>query len=89
MLHDMDADYSPQCVKLARILRDKIKRGDLERTAPIPAPWLAGEYGVSVRVAQAALAMLAANRYVTQPGKPGPYRVIWQASPSGDDGAGR
>ena len=27
MLHDIDADYSPQYVKLARILRDKIKSG--------------------------------------------------------------
>ena len=27
MLHDIDADYSPQYVKLARILRDKIEAG--------------------------------------------------------------
>jgi hypothetical protein len=27
MLHDIDADYSPQYVKLARILRDKIESG--------------------------------------------------------------
>lgn len=25
MLHDIDADYAPQYVKLARILRDKIE----------------------------------------------------------------
>jgi DNA-binding GntR family transcriptional regulator len=75
MLHDMDADYSPQYVKLARILRDKIKAGDLKRTERLPAPGLASEYGVSVRVAQAALAMLAANRHVTRPGSFGSYRV--------------
>jgi hypothetical protein len=27
MLHDIDADYSPQYVKLARIIRDKIESG--------------------------------------------------------------
>ena len=27
MLHDIDADYSPQYVKLARILRGKIESG--------------------------------------------------------------
>jgi DNA-binding GntR family transcriptional regulator len=75
MIHDMDADYSPQYVKLARILRDKIKAGDLKRTEPLPSPGLASEYGVSVRVAQAALSMLAANRYVTRPGNSGFYRV--------------
>ena len=74
-LHDIDADYSPQYVKLARILRDKIKAGDLKRTEPLPSPGLASEYGVSVRVAQAALSMLAANRDVTRPGNSGFYRV--------------
>jgi DNA-binding GntR family transcriptional regulator len=76
MLHDMDADYSPQYVKLARILRDKIKAGDLKQTEPMPTPILASQYGVSVRVAQAALAMLVANRYATRSGNSGPYRVI-------------
>ena len=86
MIHDMDVDYSPQYVKLARILREKIKGGDLKRPAPLPAPWLASEYGVSVRVAHAALAMLAANRYVSQAGNSGPYRVTWQdALPDHDD----
>ena len=85
MLHDMDADYSPQYVKLARILRDKIKAGELTGSAPLPAPWLASQYGVSVRVAQASLAMLAANSFVTQPGRSGPYRVAWQDALSNDD----
>lgn len=85
MLHDMDADYAPQYVKLARILRDKIKAGDLKRTAPIPAPWLASEYAVSVRVAQAALSMLAANRYVTRKGNSGPYRISWHGALANDN----
>ena len=79
MLHDMDADYSPQYVKLARILRDKIESGDYKHGDPLPAASLASEYGVSVRVAWHALAMLAANSYVRRPGTFASYRVTWQA----------
>lgn len=79
MAHDMDADYSPQYVKLARIVRDKIKAGEYDHLSSLPAPGLASEYGVSVRVAWAALAMLAANRYVTRSGGFAPYRVTWQS----------
>jgi DNA-binding transcriptional MocR family regulator len=83
MIHDMDADYSPQYVKLARILRDKITSGALGRSDALPASGLAAEYDISERVAHAALEMLAANRYVTWPGRFQPYRVTWQASPAG------
>ncbi len=69
MLHDMDADYSPQYVKLARILRDRIKTGELKPADRLPASDIAAEYEVSIRVAYAALEMLAANRYVTRPGR--------------------
>jgi DNA-binding GntR family transcriptional regulator len=79
MLHDMDADYSPQYVKLARIVRDQIKTGEYKHLSSLPAPGLASEYGVSVRVAWAALAMLAANRYVSRSGRFTPYHVAWQA----------
>jgi DNA-binding GntR family transcriptional regulator len=67
MLNDIDADYSPQYVKLARILRDKIRSGALGPLATLPASGLAAEYAVSARVACAALEMLAANRYVERP----------------------
>jgi DNA-binding GntR family transcriptional regulator len=79
MPHDMDADYSPQYVKLARVLRDRIKAGDLECRAALPASGLAAEYAVSLRVAHAALEMLEANRYVTRPRRFQCYRVTWQA----------
>jgi DNA-binding GntR family transcriptional regulator len=79
MLHDIDADYTPQCVKLARIIRSKIESGDLGHLAPLPAASLADEYCVSVGVARFALAMLAANRYVTRNGAFSPYHVSWQA----------
>jgi DNA-binding GntR family transcriptional regulator len=79
MLHDIDADYAPQYVKLARILREKIESGQYRRGDTLAAADLAGQYKVSVPVTCSALAMLAANRYV---GRPGPFRsylVIWQA----------
>jgi DNA-binding GntR family transcriptional regulator len=79
MLHDMDADYSPQYVKLARILRDKITSGALRWSDALPAADLAGEYQVSVRIAYAALEMLEANRYVAHPKRFQCYRVAWQA----------
>jgi DNA-binding GntR family transcriptional regulator len=79
MLHDIDADYSPQYVKLARILRGKIVAGQYRRGDILPAADLAGQFKVSVRVACNALAMLSANRYVDRPEPFRSYSVIWQA----------
>jgi DNA-binding GntR family transcriptional regulator len=79
MLHDIDADYSPQYVKLARIIRGKIESGEYERMDTLQAAGLAGAHGVSTRVAYAALAMLAANRYVSRPRGLKSYRVTWDA----------
>lgn len=79
MLHDIDADYSPQYIKLARLLRDKIESGEYTRGDALPAADLAREHGVSIKVAWSALAMLAANRYVGRPGTFRPYSVTWQA----------
>jgi hypothetical protein len=82
MLDDIDADYSPQYVKLARIIRGKIESGDYKHGDPIPASSLIGEHRVSMRVAWATLAMLAANRYVARSASFKPYQVIWEAAPS-------
>jgi DNA-binding GntR family transcriptional regulator len=79
MLHDIDADYSPQYVKLARILRDKIESGGYHQGDILPAADLAREYKVSIRVTYSALSTLAANRYVSRPGTATSYSVIWQA----------
>ncbi|HEX5301524.1 MAG TPA: GntR family transcriptional regulator [Streptosporangiaceae bacterium] len=79
MFHDIDADYSPQYVKLARVLRGKIESGQYRRGDILPGAELAGQYQVSVRVTYNALAMLAANRYVSRPGPFRSYSVIWQA----------
>jgi DNA-binding GntR family transcriptional regulator len=78
MLNDMDADYSPQYVKLARILRSKIESGKHKHGDKLPAADLAHEYGVSVRVAWHALGMLAANRYVDRPRGFASYAVTWR-----------
>jgi DNA-binding GntR family transcriptional regulator len=81
MLHDMDADYSPQYVKLARILRDKITSGQYKHGDPlVTASGLVSEHKVSIRVAWHALEMLAANRYVARAGDFKPYHVTWDAS---------
>ena len=79
MLHDMDADYSPQYVKLARILRGKIESGEYKRMDAIPAASVAGVYQVSMRVAYSALEMLAANGYVSRARGMKSYRVTWDA----------
>ena len=79
MLHDMDADYSPQYVKLARIIRDQITSGEYKHGDQLPVPQVADEYKVSVRVVGQAMDMLAANRYVDRPGRFACYTVTWQA----------
>jgi DNA-binding GntR family transcriptional regulator len=79
MLHDIDADYSPQYVKLARILRDKITRGQYKHGDPLPAASLAGEHQVSIGVVRHTMEMLAANRYVQRRGRFASYAVSWRA----------
>jgi hypothetical protein len=72
---DIDADYSPQYVKLTRILRDKIRDGVIRRSSTLRARDLAGQYGVSVEVARATLNMLCDNSYVERPQRFRPYKV--------------
>jgi DNA-binding GntR family transcriptional regulator len=59
-------------------LRDKIESGQYRRGDSLPAAELAGQYKVSVRVTCNALAMLAANRYLSRPGPFSSYNIIWQ-----------
>jgi DNA-binding GntR family transcriptional regulator len=81
MLNDIDADYSPQYVKLARILRSKIETGQYKHGDCIPAASLMSEHRVSRQVAYSALAMLAANRYVAQQVSFKPYHVTRHPAP--------
>jgi DNA-binding FadR family transcriptional regulator len=80
MLNDIDADYAPQYVKLARILRDRIEAGQYKCGQRVPAAELMSEHKVSRQVAYSALAMLAAYRHVAQPVHCKPYHVIWDAN---------
>jgi DNA-binding GntR family transcriptional regulator len=79
MHNDIDADYSPQYVKLARIIRAKIESCDYAHGDPIPAAVLSREYKVSMQVTWAALAMLAANRYLARSSSFTPYHITWDA----------
>jgi DNA-binding GntR family transcriptional regulator len=79
MLHDIDADYLPQYVKLARVLPGKIESGEYRQGDILSAADLAHEFKMSIRVTHSALAMLAANRHVSRPGAFTSYRVIWRA----------
>jgi DNA-binding GntR family transcriptional regulator len=87
MVDDIDADYSPQYVKLARILRDKIEAGEHAHGHLLLAVVLAQDHGVSTAVARQALAMLAANRYVQRKSVDSRYRVTWQPAPGSEQGA--
>jgi DNA-binding GntR family transcriptional regulator len=87
MADDIDADYTPQYVKLARILRDKIEAGEHAHGHLLLAVVLAQDHQVSAAVARQALAMLAANRYVHRNTVNCRYRVTWQPAPgNGQEG---
>ena len=68
LLHDIDADCSPQYVKLARALRSRIESGEYRPGEVLPVADFAHEYNASIRVTYSALSMLAANRYVSRSG---------------------
>jgi DNA-binding GntR family transcriptional regulator len=78
MLNDIDADYSPQYVKLARIIRDKIESREYGHGQKLSTVELSSEYKVSARVVWHALEMLEANRYIHRPRNFAPYVVTWQ-----------
>jgi GntR family trehalose operon transcriptional repressor len=77
--HDLNADYTPRYVLLARRLREWIEDGTYPYGALLPsAKRLAEAHDVSASTAIHALGMLASNgyaRYVV--GKP--YQVIYGA----------
>ena len=78
MPNDMDADYSPAFIKLARLLRDQIRSGEYKHGDELPpSNSLAQDHGISRRTALHALEVLAANKYVTRTSESRPYRVTW------------
>lgn len=78
MPNDLDADYSPAFIKLARLLRDQIRSGEYRPGDELPrSSGLAWDHGISRRTALHALEVLAANNYVTRTSDFKPYRVTW------------
>ena len=78
MPNDLDADYSPAFIKLARLLRDQIRSGEYKPGDELPpSNGLARDHGISRRTALHALEVLAANKYVTRTSEFRPYRVTW------------
>ena len=78
MPNDLDADYSPAFIKLARLLRDQIRSGEHKHGNELPfSSGLARDHGISRRTALHALEVLAANKYVTRTSESRPYRVTW------------
>jgi DNA-binding GntR family transcriptional regulator len=79
MLHDIDTDHSLQFVRLARALLGKIESGQYRQGDILPTADRARQYRVPIRIANCALAMLAANRYISRPEAVTSCSVIWQA----------
>jgi DNA-binding GntR family transcriptional regulator len=78
MPNDMDADYSPAFIKLARLLRNQIRSGEYKYGDELPSSnGLARDHGISRQTALHALEVLAANNYVTRTSEFRPYRVTW------------
>jgi DNA-binding GntR family transcriptional regulator len=73
---DLDADYVPAYIKLARLLRAKIEASEIRPFTLLPsAPSLAAAHGVGPETAAHALRALAAAGYARHlPGKP--YQAI-------------
>lgn len=65
-LHDIGADYSPQYVKLARILGDKIQSGEYQPSDMLPAADLAREYKVSIGSPEPRSLCSPRTRYVSR-----------------------
>lgn len=78
MPNDLDADYSPAFIKLARLLRDQIRSGEYKPGDELPpSNSLARDHGISRRTALHALEVLAANKFVTRTSEFRPYQVTW------------
>jgi DNA-binding FadR family transcriptional regulator len=76
-LTELDADYTPQFVRVARIVRDRIKDGTYPQFSLVPGSRaLAPELGVSKVVALHGLAMLIRAGYLRHT-ESKPHQVIW------------
>lgn len=62
--NDLNADRAPKRIRLARILRVRIQRGEFSNGQYLSLIKLAAEYDVSLNTVLAALSALVANSYV-------------------------
>jgi hypothetical protein len=62
---DLNADYAPKRIKLARILRVRIQRGDFKNGQYLSRIELAAEYDISPNTAFYALSALYVNGYMS------------------------
>lgn len=61
--HDMSGDFAPKSMKLTRILRTRIQRGDFQNGDVFDRKNLAAEYGVCPSTVTGALSTLTHNGY--------------------------
>lgn len=75
---ELDADYTPGYIKLARALRGQIEDGTYPYGALLPSSTrLAAEHGVSTSTARHALQVLVRHGYARHV-ESKPHQVIWR-----------
>jgi DNA-binding transcriptional regulator YhcF (GntR family) len=80
---ELDADYTPQFIRVARIVRDRIADGTYPRFSLVPGSRaLAAELHVSPEVVLHALAILVRAGYLRHI-ESKPHQVIWHGSDRG------
>jgi DNA-binding GntR family transcriptional regulator len=74
---ELDADYTPQFIRVARIVRDRIQDGTYPRFGLVPGSRaLALEFGISKVVVLHGLAILVRAGYLRHV-ESKPHQVIW------------
>jgi DNA-binding transcriptional regulator YhcF (GntR family) len=78
---ELDADYTPQFIRVARVVRDRITDGTYPRLSLVPGSRaLAGELHVSPDVVLHALTILVRAGYLRHI-ESKPHQVIWDGDP--------
>ena len=80
---ELNADYTPQFIRVARVVRDRIADGTYPRFSPVPSSRaLAAELHVSPEVVLHALAILVRAGYLRHI-ESKPHQVIWDGNGQG------
>src|ERR1700761_5970764 len=76
-VNDLDMDYTPRYIRLARVLRQQIEDGTYPRGSLLPSSTrLAASHAVSTATALHALEMLVSSGYARHV-ESKPHQVIW------------